>query len=143
MKVRPALLTDITRIIIFCRAHEHLLRDDDPRVDAGYLRRQLRNCIKDSEAVVLVAIGGNQIKGVLIGWLMNWAWNPQRYGTDILFLADQGGDYLMRKFEAWCRQHGARRVLQTTHLEYQADRVEKFYSRSGRVKTGHVWEKML
>jgi len=143
MKIRPAYLTDVTRIIIFCKAHEHLLGEHDPKVNSAYLRRQLRQAIgaKD-QAVFIIFDNKNTLKGVIVCWLAPYIWNTQLYVTDILFLADQGGNFLINKMEQWGRKHGAARSTMQTHDCFDP-RVEKLYTRKGYHRSGAVFEKVF
>lgn len=141
MKIRRAVLTDVTRIIIFCKDHEHLLGADDPRVNTGYLRRQLKHALNAKDQAVFVTLDkDNRLAGVLVCFVAPYIWNPELYVTDILFLADQGGNFLMNKMEQWGRSVGATRATMQTHLCFD-QRVEKLYERKGYQRSGAVFEK--
>jgi len=140
LKVRAALLTDITRIIIFCKAHEHILGEDDPHIQAGYLRRQLKQAVKANDQAIFITTRKNTLLGVIVCWIAPYIWNTQLYVTDILFVADQGGDRLMKAMEKWGKANGARSAAMQTHLAFDP-RVEKLYSRKGFKKVGAVFEK--
>ena len=134
---------DITRIMLFCKEHEHLLGENGPPLHVGYLRRQIKQCIKEKDTQVFITVNkDNRILGLVVCWIAPYLWSRQLYVTDILFVADQGGDVLMKKMEAWGKANGARVSTMQTHLGLD-DRVEKLYERKGYERVGAVFEKPM
>ena len=134
---------DLTRIMVFCRDHEHLLGEDGPPLHAGYLRRQLKQAIKEQDQAVFITVNDDRdVLGLIVCWVSPYIWSSLLYVTDILFVADQGGDVLMKKMETWGRANGARAAAMQTHLGLD-DRVEKLYERKGFKRVGAVFEKPI
>lgn len=143
MRIRPAALTDVTRIIVFCKDHEHLLGETDPKVNTQYLRRQLRVAINAKDQAVFITLDNeNRLLGVIVCWVAPYIWSTQLYVTDVLFLADQGGNFLMNKMEQWGKSKGAVRATMQTHVCFD-QRVEKLYERKGFQRSGTVFEKIF
>lgn len=143
MKIREAVITDITRIIRFITDHEHLLGDADPKPQPGILRRQLKLGLKSKDMAIFIALDkDNQIKGVIVCWIAAYFWNHERYVTDILFLADQHGNLLMNVMEKWGKANGAKRATMQTHNCFDP-RVELLYQRKGYQPSGSVFEKVF
>ena len=134
---------DLIPIMIFCRAHEHLLGENGPPLHAGYLRRQLKMSIKEKDQQVFITVDDNRkVLGLIVCWIAPYIWSQLLYVTDILFVADQGGDLLMKKMETWGKANGARCAAMQTHLGFDP-RVEKLYTRKGFERVGSVFEKPI
>lgn len=143
MRTRTAYIADLSRIVAFCREHEHLLGPDDPKLNAGYLRRQLKQAIREGDqAVFIVCDNDDHLKGVIVCFVAPYIWSSQLYVTDILFVADQGGDVLMKKMIQWGKSQGAQAAAMQTHLGFDP-RVEKLYQRKGFTKVGAVFERPI
>ncbi len=143
MKVRAATIMDLTRLMVFCKNHEHLLADAGPPLNTGYLRKQLNQAIKaNDEAIFITVDEGQKVLGLIVCWIAPYIWSRQLYVTDILFVADSGGDVLMKKMEQWGRANGACCAAMQTHLGFDR-RVEKLYARKGFKKVGFVFEKPI
>lgn len=143
MKLRKAYYTDLTGIILFCARQTDVLGPDDPPLNKGYLRVQLKKAIKSQESEVFLLVNKGQICGVLWAWLAGYAWSKQTYVTDILFLAERGGNLLMNAMKKWGKANGARRWAMQTHLKLDGERVKKLYMRKGLREVGSVMEGSL
>ena len=138
-----ATLMDVTRIMVFCKNHEYLLGDDGPPLHAGYLRRQLKQAIKEDDQAVFITVNNDRdVLGLIVCLVAPYIWSSVLYVTDILFVADQGGDVLMKKMEGWGRSKGARAAAMQTHLGLDP-RAEKLYTRKGFKRVGAVFEKPI
>ena len=143
MRIRPAVLTDVTRIIQFVKAHEHLLGENDPKVSTGYLRRQLKHALKAKDQAIFITLdNNNKLLGVVVCFLAPYIWSQELYVTDVLLLADQGGNFLINKLEQWGKKRGAKRSTLQTHTCFD-QRVEKLYERKGYQRSGAVFEKVF
>lgn len=145
MRIRSATLLDITGIILYCTSRQdEVLGPEDPRVWSGHFRRQLKHAIRSDDSQVFIVLNkSNVICGVFVAWIAGYCWNPLQYATDILFLADQGGNFLLNKVEAWAKSKGVKKLILQTHLAFQGDRVKKLYTRKGFTEVGSVFEKEL
>ena len=145
MKIRKAILLDLTGIILFCSKKAEILGPEDPYLDKHYLRRQLTQAMKAKDSEVFIALTKNNIIcGVLWAWIAGYAWNQQSYVTDIIFVADQGGNFLINKMEEWGKANHASRSTMQAHLTFKkGERVKNLYRRKGYDEVGAVFEKIL
>jgi len=142
MKIRPAYLTDITGIVRFCvERQSKVLGEEDPPVSPNHLRRNLGVAMRDKDTQIFIAItkdGG--LAGVLWAWLAGYVWSHERYVTDILFVADQGGNYLINKMLDWAASRNVHRATMQTHLN-GGERVKNLYQRKAFREVGSVFER--
>jgi len=104
----------------------------DEAFSPSALRRSLRDIIRGGNGDILMAINH---KGIIRGALMAWheplTWCRKKVATDIHFVAEQGGDMLLRAFRDWAKKRGCSEICTATFNEQNEDRIERLYNRIG------------
>lgn len=105
--VQPATLSEVMR-------YSRTAFDKSNYAPLGFnavmWRTVLRTAILDKSMLVRAAWRGSQCVGLLVGQLGPLPWCVGLSATDLVFVADQGGDLLLRDFVAWAESHKVRRI---------------------------------
>ncbi len=146
MEVRIARFDDITRMVLFMKTrHDKSILSHIP-FNPALLRRNLKEIIKGGNGDILLAIGKKgQIRGCLVAWAESLIWTHQKLATDIHFVAEAGGDMLLRAFKKWAKDKGCTELCMATftHDALIDNRINKLYTRLGLIKSGTSYRMAL
>lgn len=115
--------------------------------DAVLWRQVLRNAILEKSMLVRAAWRGQRCVGLIVGMLAPLPWCVGLAATDLVFVADQGGELLLRDFVAWAESHKVRRidmgVSDTPAPELRNARTvhDRFYRAAGFERAGGMYFK--
>ena len=144
MEVRTANYIDVTNVIIFAKSqHDKSMFNHIP-FNAAAFRKSLRMLIKGGNGDALIAVSREgKIRGLLMAWHEELTWTHRRIATDIHFVAEQGGDMLLRAFKKWAQERGCTEVCMGTFRRKDEDRIEKLYNRIGFETVGRTYRMEL
>lgn len=149
MIVRLARFDDITNMVIFGRQqHEKSALGHLPFSPAAF-RKSLHEIIRGGNGDVLLAINkAGEIRGLLIAWHEALLWTKAKVATDIHFVAEQGGDMLLRAFRKWALERGCSQMFIGTMSDKHigprnAFRIKRFFERMGLTAVGNVYRMEL
>ena len=112
--------------------------------NATLFRKSLHAIIKGGNGDILLAISRKgQIRGLLIAWHEALLWNHRPMATDLHFIAEQGGDMLLRAFRRWAHERGCCEIGMGTFSTENADRVETLFNRLGFETVGKTYRMEL
>lgn len=112
--------------------------------NAPLFRSNLKRVLANDNADVLVAMdGAGEIRGFLIAWSESLLWSHQKYATDVHFVAEAGGDKLLREFSKWAQRKNCVEAGVGTFNGVDEDRIERLYNRIGFKTTGHTFRMEL
>lgn len=138
MLVRPASMLDLSAVCAWAKGKHAESNWSAIAFNAVWFRRVLKASIADPEHCVFLALQDGKVRGLLIGCHMPLLFSPLRCATDMVFVADAGGDHLMRAFLRWCK---ARRVVRIDMGNSQNDdqRIDRFMERKGFARAGRMY----
>ena len=103
-------------------------------------RKNLKSLVSGANSDVLLAISKeSQIRGMLIAWFEPLLWNHKYFATDLHFVAEQGGDMLLREFKKWAKKRNCCEIGMGTFNGKEEDRVEKLFNRLGFESMGTTY----
>ena len=112
--------------------------------NSALFRKSLHAIIKGGNGDILLAISKKgQIRGLLIAWHEPMLWTHRKMATDIHFIAEQGGDMLLRAFKKWARERGCCEIGLGTFSMENADRIETLFNRLGFETVGKTYRMEL
>lgn len=111
MRVRLATLSDLSAIVAF-GARVHPVTNYAPMpFNAVIARRIAKNAMTSKDSRVWVSEDKHgMIRGVLIGEIGPLFFTHYLAATDLVFIAEQGGDLLRDAFVEWCKLRGVARI---------------------------------
>lgn len=144
MKVRLANYGDTTKIVVFGRRQLEQSVYNHVPFNAAAARRSVREIIKSGNGDILLAVNDvDEIRGILIAWHEPLIWTNRKVATDIHFLAEQGGDMLLRAFRNWAKEKGCSEVCMGTFNDRDEDRIERLFNRIGFRTVGKAYRMEL
>lgn len=102
MHVRLAKLTDLSDIVAFAKQATARTNYDAHEFNSVIARRTAKQAMLSSDSRVWVVDDDGAIKGLLIGEIGPMIMTHRMGATDLVFLADKGGDLLLDAFVDWC-----------------------------------------
>lgn len=141
MNVGRATLNDLAQILEFSR---EAFADSVTYQATGYNEVIWRNTLKaafaDPTMVVLTARKAGKVCGLLVGMRMPMPWSGGFCASDLVFVAKQGGDRLLRAFVVWCRENKVRRIDMGVSDTSSTDRaMDGLFGRAGFSTAGRVY----
>ena len=107
-------------------------------------RTVLRGAMMDRSMLVRAAWRGSECVGLIVGQLGPLPWCVGLAATDIVFVADQGGDLLLRDFVAWAESHKVRRIdmgVSDTPIPELRAVHDRFFRAAGFERAGGMYFK--
>lgn len=111
--------------------------------NAVVTRQFFKGALSDPNHAFLVAKDGAAIRGLLIGHCDLYPFSHARFATDVLFVADAGGDALLDAFIAWAQR---KRVAVIESAPSQSDRFDalaRLFESRGFMRCGGTFRKIL
>lgn len=142
MHARLALLTDLSAIVAFGKGAHERSNYRDIRYNAVHTRRVVKDAIRDPDSCVYIALRGGNVCGLLIGNVSPLPFSPLLAATDMVFVAERGGDMLLDLFLKWAKRMKAVRVDLGVSDDDPGDRVGNLYQRKGLRRAGGVYYKV-
>ncbi len=144
MKVRLARFDDITPLVIFAKTQHTKSSFNRLVFNAALFRKSLRDIIRGGNGDVLIAVNKKgQIRGMLLAWHEALTWTHRKYATDLHFVAEQGGDMLLRAFKKWAIERDCCEVGLGTFNGKDEDRIETLFNRLGFETVGKTYRMEL
>jgi hypothetical protein len=145
VEVRKANFQDITPLVIFGKSQHAKSTFRDLAFNAAFFRRNLRELIRNDNGDALIAVNKEgHIRGLLLAWHEPLLWNRVPYATDLHFVAEQGGDMLLRAFMKWAKKRGCVEIgIGTFNGGENEQRIEILYNRLGFKTVGKTYRMEL
>ena len=143
MEVRTAKYDDITAMVIFARRQHEKSSFKDLGFNPVLFRKSLREIIKSGNGDILLAVNKSRIRGMLMAWHEQLTWNKRATATDLHFVAEQGGDMLLRAFRDWAIERNCCDIGMGTFNGKDEDRIEKLFNRLGFKTVGKTYRMEL
>lgn len=102
-------------------------------------RATLRDTLKDKSMRGFTAWRGERCVGLLIGSIVPLPWSAGLTATDIVFIADQGGDLLLQKFVEWAKHNRVVRIDMGVSDEGMRAGYDRFYAKAGFGRAGRLY----
>ena len=144
MKVRVAKHNDVTAMVIFAKGQHAKSAFKHIVFNTALFRKNLYKIIKGGNGDVLIAVNPQgQIRGMLIAWHEPLTWSHQKIAVDIHFVAEQGGDMLLRAFKKWAIERQCCEIGLGTFNGVDEDRIENLYNHLGFATVGKTYRMEL
>lgn len=112
--------------------------------NAALFRKSLHSLIRSPNGDVLLALNKHgTICGMLMAWHESMTWTHNKVATDLHFMAEQGGDMLLRAFKRWALEKGCIEICMGTFNRQDEDRIERLYNRIGFETIGRTYRMEL
>ena len=135
---RAAGLTDLSELTAFAKAKHQESNWAFLAFNAQWFRGCVKKALYDQDQCVLITRRNGVLCGLLIGMCTSMLFTPLRCATDQVYVADSGGDLLMREFRVWCK---SKRVKRLDMGNSQAERkgADRFMRRHGLQRAGSMY----
>jgi len=112
--IRNARHSDTQELVDFVQKyHQEKSNLSDIPFDRGSMVAYIDYHIGTPKHVVYINENANGITGFILGGLEPFPHNKKQYwASDGMFIADQGGASLLKRFHAWAFASGAKRIFQ-------------------------------
>lgn len=108
------------------------------KFNSAIARRTLRDCAADRSMRIFSAWRGNRCVGLLIGMIAPLPWCGGLSSTDLVFIAEAGGDMLLERFVKWSRDNRVVRIDMAVSAANRAG-YDRLYEREGFQRAGGVY----
>ncbi len=142
MNVGRATLNDLPAILEYSRqAFARSVTYQATGYNEVIWANTLRGVFRDSATMpVFIARRAGKVCGLLVGMKLPMPWSAGFCATDLVFVADAGGDRLLRLFLAWCKQQRIRRIdMSVSDTSANAERIGALYERAGFSRAGGAY----
>lgn len=138
--LQPAMLSEVLR---FGREGFERSNYAPLKFNSVIARATLRDALREGSMRAFTAWRGERCVGVLIGSISPLPWSAGLTATDIVFVADQGGDLLLEKFVEWAKSHRVVRIDMGVSDDATRAGYDRLYARAGFSKAGsmYYWQK--
>lgn len=144
LTVRPAMLAEVSALVAWGKdAHDRSNYAGCAPFNAVVTRQFFKGALSDPNHAFFVAKDGQAVKGLLIGHCDLYPFSHARFATDVLFVADAGGDALLDAFIAWAQR---KRVAIIESAPSQSDRfraLARLLRSRGFIRCGGTFRKIL
>ena len=141
MRIEKLHQEHIHGVIALLERYQPRTRYAVPMVDPHSVRGLCLGAIVSKRHVGYVAIK-DKVVGILVGVLEEIPWNVNFYfATDSLFVAEDGGAYLARRFMRWANKPRVLNVMMAEHAGPQT--ASRMYEAMGFTQVGTMWEMPL
>jgi hypothetical protein len=143
LAIRKAGLTDLSALCAFGKDQHAKSNYADCAPFNAVMTRQFFKEAMSQPAQALLIAKDTAIRGLIAGHVTTYQFSHTLFATDVLFVADAGGDLLLDGFIAWAKRRGAR-IMESAPS--QSDRYESLchlYERKGFVRCGGTFRLML
>jgi hypothetical protein len=143
IQVRKAGLPDLSALCAFGKEqHARSNYAECAPFNAVMTRQFFKGAMTAPDHGFYVATDGT-IRGLLLGHISTYPFSHVIYATDVLFVAEAGGDLLLDAFTAWARRRGARIMESAPSQSDRFDSLSRLYERKGFVRCGGTFRLML
>jgi len=131
-------------MVIFARTQHEKSSFAHIEFNSALFRKSLRELIRGANGDILLAINkAGEIRGLLMAWHESLTWTHRMIATDLHFVAEQGGDMLLRAFVRWAKAKGCTEIGMGTFNRMNEERIEKLYNRIGFETIGKTYRMEL
>lgn len=138
------MLAEISALVAWGKdAHARSNYSECAPFNAVVTRQFFKDALGDPNHAFLVVKSGPAIRGLLIGHCALYPFSHARFATDVLFVADAGGDLLLDAFIAWAQR---KRVAVIESAPSQSDRFDalaRLFESRGFMRCGGTFRKIL
>lgn len=102
-------------------------------------RKTLRDTVQDRTMRPFTAWRGQRCVGLLIGMLAPLPWSAGLTATDLVFVAEQGGDMLLERFVKWARDNKCVRIDMGVSDDGVRAGFDRLFRSEGFTRAGGVY----
>lgn len=141
MRVRLATMLDLSDIVAFGKAAMEKSNYAQFPFNSVIARKIGKGMMTSKDSRVWVAeTDGGKLTGFLIGEVGPMPFTHYYSATDLLFVADQGGDLLLDAFVEWCKLKGVARIdMGVSAGPEREEAVRRAFERKGFVYSGPMF----
>lgn len=144
MIVRKATLNDLSEIVAFGRRMIEQTNYAPFGYNAVIARRTAKEAMTRPDSRVWVAERDGAICGLLIGEIGAMPFSAHMAATDLVFVAEAGGDMLLDAFVEWCRLCKVARIdMGLSAGPMREEAVRRMFEAKGFVYSGAMFHKSL
>lgn len=145
MRVRLAKPTELSAIVAFGARVAPQTNYAPLGYNAVLARRTAKACMTDKDSRVWVTEDkAGAIRGVLIGQVGPLPFSHYLGATDLVFVAEQGGELLLDAYLAWCKLRGVARLdMGISAGPVREAAVRRIMARHGFVYSGMMFHRNL
>jgi hypothetical protein len=136
--VRVAQFPEISAILEWGRSKYEDSNFGQLGFNSVIARKTLSAAIANHDQIVLVARKDGAICGLLIGDIGMLPFSAGLQATDLVFVADAGGEILLSRFIAWARQRKVARI-DMGHSQGDSEAAVRLYQMNGLTPTGRMF----
>lgn len=141
MNVSRANLNDLAAILEFSReAFASSVTYQATGYNEVIWRNTLKAAFSDPTMAVFVTKRSGRVCGLLVGMKMPMPWSGGFCASDLVFVAKQGGDRLLRQFVIWCKQNKVRRIdMGVSEITPREPAIDAMFKSKGFSGAGRVY----
>lgn len=127
--VKAATFKEFNAIVRYAR-HAHEKSDySDIQFNTVVFRDSLRKCLSSPVHKVFVAMQGDEVCGLLIGYVDQMIQSKALYATDVEFVAEKHGDKLLDAFVEWAESMNVKRIFCAVSNDNQRPQkiIDRYY----------------
>lgn len=134
--LQPHMLSEVMRF-----SAEMFLKSNyaDLKFNSVIARGTLKESMRDKSMRPFTMWRGQRCCGLLIGMIMPLPWAAGLSATDLVFIAEAGGDILLDEFVAWSRRNRVIRIDMGVSDSSLRPGYDRFYESHGFKKAGRVY----
>ena len=138
--VRRATYNDTTNIVEFLEKYH---TEGSVLEDIPFSVRDMTSAVNfylkmPKHTIFVYEDSGSKLRGVLMGSVEPFMFNIKRFwATDLLFVADAGGAWLLKKFIAWSKLYKVDRIMMG--VSTGNDRSDELYNALGLERMGGMY----
>ena len=138
--VRRATHLDTNSVVDFL---EHYHKTESNLTDIPFDKESMAEVVNyyvgmPKHVVFMYEDDAKQVRGVLIGGLDPFAFNKKRYwASDLIFVANAGGAWLMKRFIAWSKLYKVDRII--AGVSSGAIDADELYTALGFTRVGGMY----
>lgn len=134
--LQPALFSEVLR---FSKDQFAKSNYEPLQFNSVIARNTLRNAAADGSMRVFTAWRNVRCVGLLIGMIVPLPWSAGLTSTDLVFIAEQGGDMLLERFVKWSRENRVVRIDMGVGDAQRAAGYDRLYEREGFTRAGGLY----
>lgn len=137
MKIRKATTNDFDGILELMKRMQPGTNYADVPIDDQSVKMLVGSGIFERRETAYVAEHEGKVTGVIVGGLTPYLWNRNMFhAIDVLFMAEAGGAWLLKKFIWWAKKHHKTHSIILVEDGGQQERTKALYERVGFKQIG-------
>lgn len=140
MRTRKATTNDFDGILELMKRMQPNTNYANVPIDDQSVKMLVGSGIFERRETAYVAEHEGKITGVIVGGLTPYQWNRKMfYATDVLFMAEAGGAWLLRKLVDWAKKHHKTHAIILGEDGGQHVRTKRLYQAIGFNQIGGIF----